>query len=256
MFRSCGEAPASSASRTSGSRSATVGSAASSSIVVSAPDVQRAVSAGDPAQRQARDVDQLPRLEHAVLEHQVELGRAAGEVLGVGIGDSTSATAAVRLVGAYVFERLHRYPLTRRGDLSDRGDDVRVRAAPAEVAAHELADLLIRSSSSLRQQADRRHDLPRRAVTALKAVVPDERLLHRVEGTVARRAPRSSSPPARRTAPPASGKPARACRRPARCMRRTPPDRTPSSCRLGRAHRAARRAASPDCPTAADKRSH
>jgi hypothetical protein len=37
MLRSCGEAPASSASRTNGRRSATVASAASSSIVASAP---------------------------------------------------------------------------------------------------------------------------------------------------------------------------------------------------------------------------
>src|SRR5439155_3527778 len=74
------------------------------------------------------------------------------------------------------------------GDLSDRSDDVRIRTATTEVAAHELADLLIRTRSSLLQQRDRRHDLPGRAVAALKAVMADERLLHRMQPSVSRQA--------------------------------------------------------------------
>src|ERR1700730_13908462 len=64
-----------------------------------------------------------------------------------------------------------------RRDLADRRHDVRIRAAAAEIAAHELSDLLIRAGPPLVQQRDRRHDLPGRAVAALKAVMADERLL-------------------------------------------------------------------------------
>ncbi len=54
-------------------------------------------------------------------------------------------------------------------DRSDRGDDVRIRPAAAEIAAHELADLLVGAGTSLFEQRDGRHDLPRRARAALTA---------------------------------------------------------------------------------------
>src|SRR5438093_5945599 len=72
------------------------------------------------------------------------------------------------------------------GRLPDGGDDVGVSPATAEVAAHELADLVVRSRAPLAQQRDRRHDLPRRAVAALQAVVLHEGGLHGMERAVGR----------------------------------------------------------------------
>src|SRR5262249_1300300 len=55
-------------------------------------------------------------------------------------------------------------------------------------AAHQLADLVGRARLALVDQADRRADLARRAVTALERVVINERLLERVQRAVARQA--------------------------------------------------------------------
>src|SRR5688572_16311740 len=87
--------------------------------------------------------------------------------------------------------------LLARMHFLDGGEDSRVSAAPANVAAHPFADLLFRELSRrrayvfgdmahvaalrLRQQADCGTNLPRRAVTALKAVILNERRLHRME---------------------------------------------------------------------------
>src|SRR5437588_748465 len=65
--------------------------------------------------------------------------------------------------------------------LPDRGDDVYVAAAAAEVAAHPLADLVVVFRVSLAQQCRRGAELPRRAVTALEGVVADEGGLQRVQ---------------------------------------------------------------------------
>src|SRR5688572_25524453 len=75
-------------------------------------------------------------------------------------------------------------------DLLDRRNDLRVRPAAADVAAHPLADLVVRepgrrggqvsrdvthvAASRLVEQADSGADLPRRAVSALERVRPDE----------------------------------------------------------------------------------
>src|SRR6266540_6059168 len=69
-------------------------------------------------------------------------------------------------------------------DLADGGDDVGVRAAAAQVAAHELPDLRVRSRPALGQQTEPGHDLTRRAVAALESVVADEGLLQRVQPPV------------------------------------------------------------------------
>src|SRR3954447_24329030 len=63
----------------------------------------------------------------------------------------------------------------------DRLDDARIGTATADVAAHRLAHIVVARTARLAEQRDSRHDLPGRAITALKAVVADERLLHRVE---------------------------------------------------------------------------
>src|SRR5262245_15139760 len=55
----------------------------------------------------------------------------------------------------------------RRGNLADRGDDVGIRAAAAEIPAHELANLRIGVSSPFIQQGYRGNDLTGRAVATL-----------------------------------------------------------------------------------------
>ena len=65
--------------------------------------------------------------------------------------------------------------------LLDGGDDVGIGAAAADVAAHQLADLVGGLRLSLRDHADRGADLARGAVAALKRVVLDERLLQRMQ---------------------------------------------------------------------------
>ena len=65
--------------------------------------------------------------------------------------------------------------------LLDRLDDIRIRAATTQIAAHQLADVVGRARTPLAQETRGRHDLPRRAVAALERVVLDERFLQRVE---------------------------------------------------------------------------
>jgi len=68
-----------------------------------------------------------------------------------------------------------------RAHVLNRGDDIRVRAAPAQIPAHALADVIITSSTWLPQERQRGHDLPGGAIAALKAVVIEEGLLHRMQ---------------------------------------------------------------------------
>ena len=63
-----------------------------------------------------------------------------------------------------------------------------IGGAAAEVAAHELGDVLVAGGVALLEQLDGGHDLPGRAVAALEGVVLDERLLHRVQLAVRREA--------------------------------------------------------------------
>src|SRR3954447_19417761 len=184
MFRSCGEAPASSASRTSGSRSVTVGSAASSSIVVSAPT--RSVPSPRVIARNGRRVMSTSRSGSSTPSFRTRSSwvvpparyRASGPRSPTPPPRPRRRRERTRTVASLL--------ASSSGDVSDRGDDVRVRPAPAEIAAHELPDLRIGSRSVLIQQTNGRHDLPRGAVAALKAVMPDEGLLHRVQTAVAR----------------------------------------------------------------------
>src|SRR5258708_15613792 len=65
--------------------------------------------------------------------------------------------------------------------LAHRFDDVGISAAPADVAAHLLADIVVGSGMAFVEQADRRADLARGAVAALERVVLHEGRLHRVK---------------------------------------------------------------------------
>src|SRR5882757_4681361 len=75
----------------------------------------------------------------------------------------------------------------RRG-LRDRGDNVRVCAAPADVPAHPLPDLARRAGVFLRDASHPGHDLTGGAVAALERVVVDECLLQRVQSVPVREA--------------------------------------------------------------------
>src|SRR4029453_7731932 len=66
----------------------------------------------------------------------------------------------------------------RVADLADRGADVGVGGAAADVAAHPFGDLRVAGGVPLLQQRHRRHDLARGAVAALERVMDDEGTLH------------------------------------------------------------------------------
>src|SRR4051812_46780796 len=66
----------------------------------------------------------------------------------------------------------------RSARLLNRRDDVGVRAATTDVATHAFPDVGVRWAARLAEQCDGGHDLPRRAVAALVAVVLDERRLY------------------------------------------------------------------------------
>ncbi len=63
----------------------------------------------------------------------------------------------------------------------NRRDDIRIRCASAQIAAHVLANILWRLGVSFVNACNRRHDLARGAIAALKRIVIDERLLHRMK---------------------------------------------------------------------------
>src|SRR5215208_1801196 len=71
-----------------------------------------------------------------------------------------------------------RYLSGRIAHLADRGPDVGIGRAAADVAAHELRDVLVGRRVALLDQLDRGHDLARCAVTALQGVVLNEGALH------------------------------------------------------------------------------
>jgi len=68
--------------------------------------------------------------------------------------------------------------------LLDRRDDVGVRPAAAEIAAHQFANFVGARRLALGDQTRGRTDLPRRTVAALECVMVDERLLQRMQCAV------------------------------------------------------------------------
>jgi hypothetical protein len=65
--------------------------------------------------------------------------------------------------------------------LLHRRDNIRVCAAPADIAAHTFADIVVIRPARFFHQRSRRHHLSRRAVTALKSVMLQKRCLHRMQ---------------------------------------------------------------------------
>src|SRR5205823_4379681 len=63
-------------------------------------------------------------------------------------------------------------------------DDIRIGGAPAQIAAHIFTNVRVVLGVTFIDAADRRHDLARRAIAALKSVMLDEGLLHRMQFAV------------------------------------------------------------------------
>src|SRR5207237_5848510 len=63
----------------------------------------------------------------------------------------------------------------------DRLNDVRIGRTPAKIAAHVFTYLGIAAGMPFSHAANCREDLTRRAIAALKRILIDKRLLHRVE---------------------------------------------------------------------------
>src|SRR5688572_19606521 len=73
-------------------------------------------------------------------------------------------------------------PLSHAGRrLLDRRADALIGAAATDIPAHGRVDVGIRRVSLLGEQGGRAHDLPALAVAALRHVLFDEGLLHRVQ---------------------------------------------------------------------------
>src|SRR5580658_7531272 len=179
MFRSCGEAASRRDSRITARRSATTGSAASSPIVVSAPTRTRPPPAATP--RNGSPVISISTSGPSTpsfIKSSCVVPPARNAAAGSAAADATAWRTSVA--------RMYSNGCTAQtpSRLTDRRDNIRVGAAPADDAAHELADLLIRTRPPLSQQRDRRHDLPRRAEPALERVTGNERTLHRMQATV------------------------------------------------------------------------
>src|SRR6476660_7445505 len=62
----------------------------------------------------------------------------------------------------------------RAAHVLDGGDDPGVGAAPADVPAHAFLHVGVGGAAGFLEQRRGRHDLPRRAVSALESVVLDE----------------------------------------------------------------------------------
>src|SRR5215470_105979 len=203
MLRSCGEAASSRDSLTTGRRRATSGSAASSAIVVSAPTRTTPPSGATP--RSGRRVMSIstcgpstPSFIRSTCVVPPARYAASGPVAAVATAWCTSVARrysnarTVRLprrrTARLPCRRTARLPCRRTARLpcrlTDRRDNVRVGAAPADIAAHELADLRVGARPALGQQRDGRQDLPRRAEPALEGVAGDKRPLHRVQGAL------------------------------------------------------------------------
>src|SRR4051794_35027805 len=79
--------------------------------------------------------------------------------------------------------RLTFLPVGRNGGsgLFHGRDNVWIGSAAADVAAHVLANVVIAARVALLHTTDCRHDLSRRAITALERILVDKGLLHRVQ---------------------------------------------------------------------------
>src|SRR5207247_9493614 len=87
-----------------------------------------------------------------------------------------------RICRPYELKGFHgpsRWRLRVLANVLDGGDDLLVRAAAAYVAAHQFLDVGVRWTARLLEQCDGRHDLARRAITALVSIASEAGRLHR-----------------------------------------------------------------------------
>ena len=71
--------------------------------------------------------------------------------------------------------------LSSAADAAHRGNDIGIGPAAADVAAHAFSNRVVVLAAGLFQQRHCGHDLPRRAIPALKSVVLQESRLHGVK---------------------------------------------------------------------------
>src|ERR1043166_877337 len=71
--------------------------------------------------------------------------------------------------------------LTVFANLLDRGNDIGIRSAPADVASHQFLHRRVIWTAGFLEQRHGRHDLSRGAISALVSVASNECRLHRMQ---------------------------------------------------------------------------
>src|SRR4051812_42850469 len=186
-LRTCGLAEFRSASEMTGNCSITVGCAATSAMVAAAPTL---MPCGPDSMRFSRSPARLTsrsgRRTFSCRSCTMSVPPAmysAGASLRPAWARKASAAARSRgrsrVKGCMALATPHR--TGRASRVLDRRNDVVVGAAAAQVAAHPLADLLLRARVALVDARDAGHDLPGGAVAALECIALDERRLQGVE---------------------------------------------------------------------------
>src|SRR5262247_357052 len=101
------------------------------------------------------------------------------------VSDEIASMASATSVTAYTRRDSSRICFRHgRHRLEDGGHDLRIGAAPAEVAAHQFANVLPGGRPRLADQSHGRADLARCAIAALESVLIDEGLLHGMQPTI------------------------------------------------------------------------
>jgi hypothetical protein len=140
----------------------------------------------DFVQRQSIDVDQS-RGSLDLEFHQVDEGRPAGDESNVGallcgLGLGSCICRRSDILGSDKFEGMHRersfLRLGTLANLLNRSNDVGVRTAPTDIAAHEFFDGGVVRSTRFFEQCDGGHDLARGAIPTLVSVGGKECGLH------------------------------------------------------------------------------
>jgi hypothetical protein len=136
---------------------------------------------------QASEADQPLGPTHVFLQQLDHIG-AAGDVFRRGIGAAglcAKVKGGSQVARAFEGEGVHGSAslcgIRRASRVLDGRDNVVVRAATAQVAAHPVADLLRRSSVALGNAGDAGHDLTGRAIAALEGVALDKGGLQRMK---------------------------------------------------------------------------
>ena len=179
-FRTCGLAEFSSASEMTGNCSVTPGWAATSAMLGGGADPEPLGARFYAVAEQAGEADEAVGPAHVLLQELHHVG-AAGDVLDgsvVAAGLGTNGEPRGKIARAFEREGVHDLILPAPDRFArrvlDRGHDVVIGPAAADVAAHPVADLLGRAGVTLLDARHAGHDLSRRAIPALEGVALDE----------------------------------------------------------------------------------